>query len=825
MTNEEAKKLCLDLIHADSEEDVVAILRTRDLWEDANLWRYYGDVELNWDRAGNQQARTDFAINEKLVNTIDSRLMLECMLAGISPDGPSAPQTMREAVNRFIEKTWTGTLKVSGGRVEEWPPTMRTKVAENIAVFTTGQKGRKPCVNVADLGEGQTPEAFPLTMMSLGKLNKIRINFAQGKYGQGATGAVRCCGTRKLQLVVSRRYPGLIGNKAAPSTYPIHESDLKWGFTVVRREGEGMKIKAPFLSYLAPLQASTKPRQGGVLRFTADTMPLFPKGDEAYEREVEHGTLVKMYEYDLKTTSNILRRGGLRPKIDLLLPEPALPIRFHECREAQKTGSEQVETMSGLFARLANNKNVVNLSPPAVPITVKGHDLIARVFAFEPKSSDTYRSNEGVIFTINGQAQGYLKASFFARKRVGLQRLAKDLLVVLDCSTLGPIEQNDMFMPSRDRLVDDNPFAMEVERQLEIALHDHPGLRELKNARAKLDVDEQIADNKPFEDVLKRVFKNSPSLVRFFGTGQRLSNPFKPETKQPTTKPFEGKTHPTYFRHAGKEQGALNVRPAHIGQRVRITYETDAVDEYLTRKVDRGEKTLVRIVDGKRIQVDNYAGPNLSEGRGSITFDLPETSSIGNVLEIEFTVRDPVTGSEFVNTSKLTVLAAAEDKPGAKPAPKIKPDEPPAPQGPQGPSGVELPEVVWIKHGANNWDDHFSEPDDCLDIIDDGDDGKPVWKFYLNEDNRALQSDLKFTKLPPQAVRKQFEIGVVLIGMALIHDAKERPTDGSEDGDELQKRVREYTRAIAPIVLPMIQSLGDLANDELDLSDQVGEAA
>ena len=41
-------------------------------------------------------------------------------------------------------------------------------------------KGSKPCVNVVDLGEGQTPEAFPLTLLSLGKRNKLRVRFAQG---------------------------------------------------------------------------------------------------------------------------------------------------------------------------------------------------------------------------------------------------------------------------------------------------------------------------------------------------------------------------------------------------------------------------------------------------------------------------------------------------------------------------------------------------------------------------------------------------------------------------------------------------------------------
>ena len=37
----------------------------------SSCWRYYGDDELNWNRTGNQQSRADFAVNEKLVNTIE----------------------------------------------------------------------------------------------------------------------------------------------------------------------------------------------------------------------------------------------------------------------------------------------------------------------------------------------------------------------------------------------------------------------------------------------------------------------------------------------------------------------------------------------------------------------------------------------------------------------------------------------------------------------------------------------------------------------------------------------------------------------------------
>jgi hypothetical protein len=655
MNSEDVKKLCLELIQIDTEEEVVEILRKRGLWDNADLWRYYGDDELNWNRAGNQQARSDFALNEKLVNTIDSRLMLDCMLAGINPeDETKAPKSMREAVNRFIEKTWSGTLKVTGGRVEEWPTKMRTQVAEGISVFVTGPKGMKPCVNVADLGEGQTPEAFPLTLLSLGKRNKFKVRFAQGKYGQGSSGALRFCGKRKLQLIVSKRHPKLLNNPAVRADYPKHEDDNCWAVTIVRREGEGLDVPTPFLSYLAPLEADKHPRAGRVLRFKADELPLFPKGDDAYKRSVPHGTLVKLYEYNLPTVSNILRRSGLRPRIDLLLPEPALPMRFHECREHMKTGSEQAETMSGLFARLNGNSNLEEIKPAELTITVQGHELIARIFAFKAGTSDTYRNSEGVVFTINGQAQGYIKANIFARKKVGLQRLAKDLLMVLDCSSITVMEQHDMFMPSRDRLVEDNAFAKEVEKKIEGELRDHPGLRLLKNERRKMDIDEQLADNKPLEDALKRVLKSSPSLARIFGLGQRLQNPFKPETKEESEKPFVGKQHPMFFRFAGKEDGELLARAAHLESKVRIAFDTDVVDDYFTRKIDRGQKEFVRIIDGKQVPLMDYTGPNLADGRANLTLDPPEGVKAGDVLELEFIVR-PRTGS----TSRAPAISAS----------------------------------------------------------------------------------------------------------------------------------------------------------------------
>ncbi len=363
MKGEDCKRLCDDLMRADDEDDVVATLKTAGLWDNQSYWRYYGDNELNWDRAGNQQGRADFALNEKLVNMIDSRLLLECMLRGVSPEASEAPKSIREGVNRLIEKSASARLKVTGGRVEDWPPSYRTEIARDMAVFVTGETGTSFCVNIADLGEGQTPRAFPLTLLSLGKHNKIHVNFVQGKFGQGSTGAIRFCGNRRLQLIISKRHPALLGNIAVRADYPVHETDNHWGFTIVRREGEGLDVKSPFYSYLAPIDAESRPREGEVLSFSQETLPILPEGDAPYSRHTEHGTLVKLYNYRLKGTSNILRRDGLRAKMDLLLPEPALPLRFHECRprfrssKGKKT-QPQIETMGGLFSRLRGNQNL-----------------------------------------------------------------------------------------------------------------------------------------------------------------------------------------------------------------------------------------------------------------------------------------------------------------------------------------------------------------------------------------------------------------------------------------------------------------------------------
>ena len=59
MTNQE---LCLALLKADTEAEVVALLMKAGYWDDPTVWRFYGDQPENWATVGNQQSRAEQAL-------------------------------------------------------------------------------------------------------------------------------------------------------------------------------------------------------------------------------------------------------------------------------------------------------------------------------------------------------------------------------------------------------------------------------------------------------------------------------------------------------------------------------------------------------------------------------------------------------------------------------------------------------------------------------------------------------------------------------------------------------------------------------------------
>lgn len=191
MTNDQIKSLALGLLHADTESEVIEVLTHAGLWQDEGAWRLYGDRDGNFATIGNQQSRPEAALIEKIVNSVDARLMNECLCAGIEPMSSAAPPSIRRAVSRYFEgRELEGEI---GGTVRSWPQTRQLEQSQFITLAATGGK-TSPSLVIADCGEGQTPARMPDTFLSIDRSNKLRIPFVQGKFNMGGTGVLKFCG-------------------------------------------------------------------------------------------------------------------------------------------------------------------------------------------------------------------------------------------------------------------------------------------------------------------------------------------------------------------------------------------------------------------------------------------------------------------------------------------------------------------------------------------------------------------------------------------------------------------------------------------------------
>ena len=839
VTDEQIKEFALALLGADSEKEIISILKGAGYWDNEDVWRLYGDKEGNWSQAGNQQSFPEASIVEKVINSVDTRLMLECLLRDIDPISDAAPTSIRDAVAMFFENRKAENDEA--GVIINWPRSQRLKESSAITIAATGgrptrgKRTKKMCLTITDQGEGQSAKRLPDTILSLNAKNKQRIRFVQGKFNMGGSGALRFCGENGFQVVISRRHLALAENER-----PGDDTIDKWAVTVVRREEpsteSGTVVHSEF-KYLAPVCAEGSPRKGGVLSFDSPTMPLMPKHNDAYVREVEHGTAIKLIEYATKVgQSNIILPDGLLYALERLMPQIALPIKLHECRQGfigkKKTSFET--PLSGLVVRLEDGKgdNLEPSFPKTAPIFAAGTKMTAKIYAFKEDRASTYLANEGVIFQINGQAHGYLKKSIFSRpKKVGLGRLKDSLLVLVDCSELSTKKREDLFMTSRDRL-SDHTIRAEIEEEIMDWLKNEQSLRRLQQERRNRDIEDKLKEEKPLEEVLRKVMRASPTLKTLFLAGQRLSRPFAgnksggsgdergggggPKRKNKKGD-FVGNRHPTFFDVVGVSSGDVLRRKCEVGRRCRIKFHTDVENAYFDRATDNGTYDI-EILDDNSFSTPN-AHFSLDDGDAFLSLSLPPEARAGDRFTVETRVDDPTLFKPFVNLIRLTVAKKAE-RPGGSRKKKKKGGSGTGKQG-KG-QGINLPEVVSVKEGDENWQRYKFDSDTACHVVSEliAQDGKDVLEhtFYINVSNTSLLTEMKYRNVDARVMEAKFKYGNVLLGLAMLHEA-DTSSNGQGTSEEkevpVSDQIKKVTRAVAPVLLPMIDQLSGIDEQEI----------
>ena len=790
------RQLCEELILADTEDRVVELLHRAGYWEEDEVWRLLGDSENNFSIVGNQQSDAIGALAEKIVNSIDARLINEARMHGVEPEGKDAPSSIREAVSRFVEGNETYDLD-RHGLIRFWDPKLLSTEADRITLTATGSRPRRgrrlqASLTIADQGEGQTPDDFPDTFMSLQRSNKLRIQFVQGKFNMGGTGALQFCSpVHNLQLIVSKRNPKLLNSNQR------NPRDSEWGFTVVRRRDPDHGLRSSYYEYLAPVIGQDGNR--AVLSYAADSMPLFPTDFEnPYNRESEFGSLVKLYEFDWTgDRSDITRgRGGLLRRLELKVADPALPFRVYECRGYRKDTA--YHDGAGVVNFVEANRNDVELDIGA-DLSVKGKKIPAHAYLFKTgEAEDVRMADHGVLVTVNGQTHAFMHSRFFRRRSVRLGYLDRDLLVLTDCSEIDGRTREDMFMNSRDRMRSGDAAA-ELEASIETWLRENPRLRAANRKKRDESLREAAQSDEHINNILRDFFGTDTQLARYLLTGSNIG--WRVDVIEPQ-KEYEGRRFPTYVVFDRTKSNEY-LRETEIGSRVSVSFETDAENEYFDRIRSPGRW---RVTDGLGTDCTvewSRTGPD--EGRFTLTRRTGHDGNAGDQIQylIEFEDDDRI--FPLSNQLTLELVEPRESKPSDNPEPRP-------------PSRFAPPR--WQRVDKEAWTDHGFNEDSALRIVlaDGIGENEQEYDFFVNVDNQHLLRHVQQAETDLEAHRLIYGNALVLIGLALLRRWEKRKDNQSDEEEVDALAIEDYvayaSEGISVVLLPMLKQLATETTDE-----------
>lgn len=742
------KNLALQLAEVTTENKTKEIINKCHLMKDPNNWRPYNDDPRNWDRAGGQAADPIPALAEKLTNSIDALLMRVCWEKGIRPDSEQAPETMKEAAEKFFN--------IPKGQIANLSKLQRTELADNIQVIVSGS-AQKPCYAIIDRGEGQAPYKIPTTFVSLGRDNKERIKFVQGKYNQGGTAALSYSGLEMSQLIISKRVPKLA---------KIPEDSL-WGFTFVRRREPRKDEALPVIEYFAP--------KGKIAAFEAKELPLLPADKEnLFSKGLEFGSFLKLYEYDMGPNART-KDLGLMNALSQTLFSSCLPIRLRDSRVEREGTWER--TFSGTDVRLDDpeDEEVRYLYQEPYTITRKILDVgEIRIQAIPFKEKINWLGKIGVMYTRNGQVHATDDYYFFPD--IGFAALRQRMLIVVDCTDLEKQVPHLIFSTSRDRMKRKHPAAKQIIGCLKEELKNHPGIKELNRIFHEENIGKVVADQKDLEDIFSQIARQDPSIAELFGLGVHLRTLMR-VLKGGRRQKFQGKKFPTFLNPVkGLKDKTINIPR---GSRREILCSTDAQNNYLDRIRDPGQI----ICEPANIS----CGCALSDGLASFKIDLPDEIEENKDLEAMIGFTDvskplPLSLKFKIHVIPKTVATPPNDT-GVKKEQKEPTKKPVPPKFKKEPQ-FNLPRCVPVKEGDDNYkrlewtnEDGFAiepEPDSTSIVVFLNISNKYYVDFILR--NKSMGED--------PIIEKQYQTSALIYATALWKRVK----DNTKERDDMIRR-------------------------------------
>lgn len=816
--NIDFKQLFNQLYIAKTEQDVNTLIEENPEIFISENWFPLGGIETNFAVIENQQSAPIAALIEKITNSIDAILMRKCFEAGIEPKSKDAPRSMEDAVEVFFPENKNWDL-----------PTYRKKQGENIQLLADGPRMNTSLI-IYDDGEGQRPEDFESTFLSLITGNKWEIQFVQGKYNMGGSGAIVFCGKKSFQLIASKRYDGT-GN---------------FGFTLIREH--------PMTSE----ELSSKKNTWYEYLKIDDKIPSFPitKLDlRLHNRLFETGTIIKLYSYDLPAGSRSVISRDLNQSINEYLFEPALPILTIDRKERYPEDRNLERELYGLKRRLEqdDSKYIEDYFSETY------HDdlfdnMKVTCYVFKNKINDKsvketketiqrefFKNNMAVIFSLNGQVHGHYTSEFITRS-LKMNLLKNNLLIHVDCTKIKYEFRKELFMASRDRLKDG-----EETRELRTFLAKKLGIKDGRLAEiVKRRKDSIAVEGGDTSEILKSFTKNLPLnsdllklLNQTFKLDLKKDKPKKKESEKPKRKkedeePFNPNRFPSRFKLKGKKDGEREVVKIPIGGERIIRFETDVENHYFDRVEEPGELRIALLnhkpnkkEGGEQLgkpnnieDVFNVTGSSPKDGIIKIALNPKENVDVGDAIQMKVTLGN---SGGFDFDEIFWVKISEPDKPKEKKPKEKMIDE----------EMLGLPPHILtykdLKDGHITWEQVENATSETMDwntVMYPLVSGDNLEKIYINMDSNVLKHYKSKTKNPNAEqlafADRKFISSVYFHTLFLYSITKNRKyrifreTDGKETDIELETYLKDlFESYYSEFILnfggaeEMMQGLGD----------------
>ena len=749
MTQSE-KNLGLRLLAADTEAEVQSIIGGDAAMCDDSNWHPLDGRDTNFNVVGNQSSNGGKAATELMTNMVDAILTRRCLEENIVPKSDKAPPTMYRAVDKFIRQ-------MSGGKIiREEMKWVRDYARKNLVIGVTGerQSGLRPSYTFCDNGEGQNPQDFPRTFLSLTAKNKSEIPFVQGKYNMGSSGVLNFCGENWFKLIISRRY-----DKKAP-----------WGWTLVRRNTpvSGM----PYAEYFAPGGESEIQTIDGVAVFPFNTKD----GKRFDDFSLDSGTIIKLYEYNIGQKADF---RVIREVFNENLVETILPFRlmsFREKMDAERGGrralgidERPVCGMEFLLARSHAEDGEEDESEKILPIataTFPGLGEITVTATVIKKDSEKVAwikySNSRIFHHVNGQVQFKQMRGFLTQ--CGLPALKDRVVVFVDASRLDDAAHQNIWKGDRQSIIE-HDTGERYKAAVKDIIKQSADLKALNHRIAKEELESAAKDSS--RELVKELIARDKNLAA-------LLSGLVPDVPAPAPEPRPQKPrddlqhNPTYIRILSRQtEYSLSER----GVRV-ISCDTDAADDFFIRSDNRGylplsDDSAAEKFEVKQVLKNGQLEVFISPVRGAV--NPGETYSFAIGLH-----SDAMPQKIFSETISLKIT---------KHQPRIiDPDpKPPKPLPMVGlpPHGLLTKDGRPIKEEkTRKWEEtglpNFNSEDGGY-VQDLGDDGM---KYFINYDNVWFQKYLR-------AQKSEAEVAAVvekyILGMRILMLGSEYALRGASD--------------------------------------------